>query len=403
MLFLFLLLFSLLLSSTSLSLLHRPLRSPFSHFQPPIAFLFIMSEPQPTRDPEKKSSMAPNDKPKPHIRACESCRTRKIRCLPQDASKDAKCQRCAKSGRECIYNSPEKRKRRKRTDARVADLEHMVQMLAARLEQEQRARLDQEERHRDQHQPRQDKSILHQTPSQNPNLLSPPLSPNEYPALQNSLLHQADSQHRLQSPNMTTKPVLAREHSTQKPMTHTIQSAQQSPSPLPAMATLSPNPTIQEPLPSPLSQTRIPNVLNQHYTAGPSFHPSLDASTTTTENIYSPSPSHSSSSTLSHPSTSPSELSQPTILDIPPLDNNNNSAMFDLPAASAAGAEYTAMDAAISAQLNMPCQDQGIWWPQSNIMGNDFSTDAAAAATTPMGSWMPGEDVFGNWQTMQWA
>ncbi|CAO1599010.1 hypothetical protein XANCAGTX0491_002755 [Xanthoria calcicola] len=367
-----------------------------------------MSEPQPTHDPEKKSSMAPNDKPKPHIRACESCRTRKIRCLPQDASKDAKCQRCAKSGRECIYNSPEKRKRRKRTDARVADLEHMVQMLAARLEQEQRARLDQEERHRDhQQQPRQDNPILHRTPSQNPNLLSPPPSPNEYPSLQNNLLHQAGSQHRLQSPNMATKPILAREHSTPKPMTHTIQSAQQSPSPLPAMAALSPNPTVQEPLPSPLS---IPTVLNQHYTGGPPFYPSLDpephqhASTTTTttsEDVYSPSPSHSSS-TLSHPSTSPSELSQPTILDIPPLDNN--SAMFDLPSA-AGGAEYTAMDAAISAELNMPCQDQGIWWPQSNIMGNDFPTDAAAAAanTTPMGNWMPGEDVFGNWQMMQWA
>ena len=78
--------------------------------------------------------------------------------------------------------------------------------------------------------------------------------------------------------------------------------------------------------------------------------------------------------------------------------------MFDLPSA-AGGAEYTAMDAAISAELNMPCQDQGIWWPQSNIMGNDFPTDAAAAAanTTPMGNWMPGEDVFGNWQMMQWA
>ncbi|KAI4221656.1 MAG: hypothetical protein L6R36_006737 [Xanthoria steineri] len=364
-----------------------------------------MSEPQLTHDPERKSSMAPNDKPKPHIRACESCRTRKIRCLPQDASKDAKCQRCAKSSRECIYNSPEKRKRRKRTDARVADLEHMVQMLAARLEQEQRARLDQEERHRDHQKPRQDNPILHQTPSQNPNLLSPPPSPNEYPPLQNNRLRQADSQHRLQSPNTTTKPMLAREHPTPKPMTNTIQPAQQSSSPLPATAALSPNPTIQEPLLLPLSQTRIPNALNQqHYTARPSFLPSLDASTaTSSEEVYSPCPSHSSS-TLSHPSTSPSELSQPTILDIPPLDNNNNSAMFDLPSA-ADGAEYTAMDAAISAQLNMPCQDQGIWWPQSNIMGNDFPTDAAAAAanTTPMGNWMAGEDVFGNWQTMQWA
>lgn len=360
-----------------------------------------MSEPHGKQDSEKKNSMAESDKPKPHIRACESCRTRKIRCLPQESSKDAKCQRCAKSGRECIYNSPEKRKRRKRTDARVADLEHMVQMLAARLEQEQRARLD-HERDRDHQQPREDNLVVHQHASQNPSILSPPPSPNEYPQPDN-LLNQAYSQSRLQSPIVARKPTLAREHSNPKPTTHTIQPAQKSPSPLPAMSALSPNPTVQEPIHSPLSQSRIPN---QQYTAWPSFHPSLDpephhqhvpTTTTTTEDVYSPCPSHSS--TLSHSDTCSSEISQSTILDIPPLDN---STAFDLPTASSAGSgpDFTAMDAAISAQLNMPCHDHGIWWPQSNIKGNDFASDAAA--TVLMGDWMPGEDVF-SWQTMQWA
>ncbi|KAL8654917.1 MAG: hypothetical protein Q9226_003241 [Calogaya cf. arnoldii] len=347
-----------------------------------------MSEPHIKQDPERKGSMAQIDKPKPHIRACESCRTRKIRCLPQDSSKDGKCQRCAKSGRECIYSSPEKRKRRKRTDARVADLEHMVQMLAARLEHEQRFRLDQGHHQ----QPREDNPALPQSASQDSHILSPPPSPNEYPQSENPL-NQAESRPRFQSPITARKPNLCRQHSAPKPPTANIdQPAQQSP--LPAMASLSPCSILQSPLPSPLPQTRIPNILNQQYTAWPSFHPSLDPEShqhaSTTEDVYSPCPS-----TLSYSDTCSSEISQNTILD---PDNNNNNMMFDLPSTSTT-ADHSVMDAAISAQLNMPCQDRGIWWPQSNIMGTDFQNEAAAA--TGMGNWMPGEDMF-SWQTMQW-
>ena len=347
-----------------------------------------MPEPHIKQDPEQKSSTVHHDKPKPHVRACESCRTRKIRCLPQDSSKDAKCQRCAKSGRECIYNSPEKRKRRKRTDARVADLEHMVQMLAARLEHEQRARLDQD-KERDHQQPHQDPLTLDKSVLQNANILSPPPSPNE-DQKRASLVNQANRQPQLHSPI----PSLARQNSMIE-MDHRIQTSQ---TPLPTMAALSPNLIIQEPLPSPLPQTCTPAVLNQQYTAWPSLHSSLDLEphhhqTSMTEDVYSPCPSHSS--TISHSDTCSSETSQSTILDIPASENG---IMYDFPAT--ADTDFNAMDAAISAQLNMPCQDQGIWWPQSNIMGNDFPADAAPAVD--MGSWMHGEEVF-SWQTMQWA
>ncbi|KAL8875541.1 MAG: hypothetical protein Q9198_006115 [Flavoplaca austrocitrina] len=348
-----------------------------------------MPEPHIKQDPEQKSSMVHHDKPKPHVRACESCRARKIRCLPQDSSKDAKCQRCAKSGRECIYNSPEKRKRRKRTDARVADLEHMVQMLAARLEHEQRARLDQD-KERDHQQPHQDPLTLDKSVLQKANILSPPPSPNEEDQQRASLVNQANRQPQLHSPI----PSLARQNS----MIEMGQSIQTSQSPLPAMAALSPNLIIQEPLPSPLPQACTPTVLNQQYTAWPSLHSSLDLEphhhqTSITEDVYSPCPSHSS--TISHSDTCSSEISQSTILDIPASENG---IMYDFPAT--AGTDYNAMDAAISAQLNLPCQDQGIWWPQSNITGNDFPADAAPAVD--MGSWMHGEEVF-SWQTMQWA
>ncbi|KAL8785609.1 MAG: hypothetical protein Q9213_003263 [Squamulea squamosa] len=347
------------------------------------------------QDPERKSSMIAKDKAKdktkPHVRACESCRTRKIRCLPQDSSKDAKCQRCAKSGRECIYSSPEKRKRRKRTDARVADLEQMVQMLAARLEQEQRARLQQEERD---HQPRsQDKVMTDQETSHKLNILSPPPSPNEYPHPETGSLPNANAdQHQLLSPKDTMKPSLVKEQSTRKPIYDTLHTAIQSP--LPRTTALSPSLVLQEPLSSPLSQNCIPDVTDQRYATWPSIGPFLEPEphhqSTTTEDVYSPCPSHSS--TLSHSDTCSSEMSQDTILEIPAHENNN--IMFELPTS---GNDFNSMDAAISAQLNMPCQDQDIWWPQSNIMCNDFPSEAA-----PIGDWVPREDVF-SWQTTRWV
>jgi Fungal Zn(2)-Cys(6) binuclear cluster domain len=55
-------------------------------------------------------------------RSCESCRSLKVRCLP-DANVPSQCQRCAKAKRTCIFVAPQRRRPRKRTDSRVAQLE----------------------------------------------------------------------------------------------------------------------------------------------------------------------------------------------------------------------------------------------------------------------------------------
>lgn len=99
-----------------------------------------VSDSQRSETAKDKQSANPPNTLKPLVRACESCRARKVRCLPEDSTK---CQRCFRSGRQCVYTPPEKKRRRKRTDTRVAELEHMVQMLATRLEEEQRARTGQ--------------------------------------------------------------------------------------------------------------------------------------------------------------------------------------------------------------------------------------------------------------------
>ncbi|ODQ63302.1 hypothetical protein NADFUDRAFT_84457 [Nadsonia fulvescens var. elongata DSM 6958] len=66
-------------------------------------------------------------------RACEHCRTLKVRCIPLDASDPLKpCTRCAKSQKECEFKlGPRKRKRR--TDTRVAELEKKLEVLQAAL------------------------------------------------------------------------------------------------------------------------------------------------------------------------------------------------------------------------------------------------------------------------------
>ena len=71
-------------------------------------------------------------------RACEPCRLLKVRCLPADTSVATqpgtqKCARCLKSGKECVFASPKRRRQRKRTDTRVADLEKEVRTLRSYL------------------------------------------------------------------------------------------------------------------------------------------------------------------------------------------------------------------------------------------------------------------------------
>ncbi|TQS38496.1 hypothetical protein Golomagni_00995 [Golovinomyces magnicellulatus] len=65
-------------------------------------------------------------------RACEACRGLKVRCEPDLKNLDNQCKRCAKANRTCIITAPS-RKRRKKTDSRVAELEKKIDALTASL------------------------------------------------------------------------------------------------------------------------------------------------------------------------------------------------------------------------------------------------------------------------------
>jgi hypothetical protein len=72
-------------------------------------------------------------------RACEACRGLKARCLVDQSSSSGKCQRCNKAGRSCHYAAPQKRRRRKRSDTRVAELEKEVRVMRSLLSKGSRA------------------------------------------------------------------------------------------------------------------------------------------------------------------------------------------------------------------------------------------------------------------------
>lgn len=65
-------------------------------------------------------------------RACEACRGLKVRCEPDPNNPEGACKRCAKAGRNCIITQPT-RKRQKKTDSRVAELEKKIDALTATL------------------------------------------------------------------------------------------------------------------------------------------------------------------------------------------------------------------------------------------------------------------------------
>ncbi|KAH6625268.1 hypothetical protein C7974DRAFT_313028 [Boeremia exigua] len=77
-------------------------------------------------DQSKKPDQALN-------RACEACRTSKVRCLANSDPTSNVCQRCAKAGRTCIFAAPVKRRQRKRTDVRVAELEKEIKKMQSAL------------------------------------------------------------------------------------------------------------------------------------------------------------------------------------------------------------------------------------------------------------------------------
>ena len=65
-------------------------------------------------------------------RACEACRGLKVRCVPDLDDVDGPCLRCKKARRNCVVTLPT-RKRQKKTDSRVAELEKKIDALTASL------------------------------------------------------------------------------------------------------------------------------------------------------------------------------------------------------------------------------------------------------------------------------
>ena len=64
-------------------------------------------------------------------RACEACRGLKVRCEPDPGT--GPCKRCRKANRKCVITAPS-RKRQKKTDSRVAELERKIDALTASLQ-----------------------------------------------------------------------------------------------------------------------------------------------------------------------------------------------------------------------------------------------------------------------------
>ncbi|TLS25662.1 hypothetical protein PpBr36_07614 [Pyricularia pennisetigena] len=73
-------------------------------------------------------------------RACDRCRGLKVRCIMEgdgDEAGGGNCQRCIKAGRRCVVTQPTK-KRQKKTDSRVAELEKRIDALTASLHDSRR-------------------------------------------------------------------------------------------------------------------------------------------------------------------------------------------------------------------------------------------------------------------------
>lgn len=78
----------------------------------------------------------PNGDDPKRPRACEACRGLKVRCDQDPAHPEIPCKRCAKAGRQCVITQPS-RKRQKKADSRVAELEKKLDALTSALHQQQ--------------------------------------------------------------------------------------------------------------------------------------------------------------------------------------------------------------------------------------------------------------------------
>ena len=92
--------------------------------------------PEDAPSPDLGDGQSAEDAKRP--RACEACRGLKVRCDQDPAHPEIPCKRCAKAGRQCIITQPS-RKRQKKADSRVAELEKKLDALTNALHQQQQA------------------------------------------------------------------------------------------------------------------------------------------------------------------------------------------------------------------------------------------------------------------------
>lgn len=130
----------------------------------------------PIKSPESENPGKPQEQAL--NRACEACRVSKVRCLVNPEAGSTQCQRCAKAGRTCVFAPPAKRRQRKRTDVRVAELEKEIKQMRSLIKTNARSSHDSEhdsgDEQSDEQAPENDKD----TPSEAPIYRSTPATTN---------------------------------------------------------------------------------------------------------------------------------------------------------------------------------------------------------------------------------
>ena len=123
-----------------LSLAENPVRLPPSQVpfppnpqHPPYSQLSRESAASPSAQGPERPASADGTLDLKRPRACEPCRSLKVRCEWDSARLDVPCKRCAKAERSCVITAPS-RKRRKKTASRVAELERKIDALTASLQ-----------------------------------------------------------------------------------------------------------------------------------------------------------------------------------------------------------------------------------------------------------------------------
>ncbi|KFA66283.1 hypothetical protein S40285_01892 [Stachybotrys chlorohalonatus IBT 40285] len=101
-------------------------------------YITVKSPEAPSPDPshgqgDQRQLADPDGAEQKKARACEACRGLKVRCDPGPDGDDGPCKRCHKAGRDCVVTLPT-RKRQKKTDSRVAELEKKIDLLTASLQ-----------------------------------------------------------------------------------------------------------------------------------------------------------------------------------------------------------------------------------------------------------------------------